>query len=134
MKNIHAADPSLDENATLGPLINPAAGERVSKLVNDALSKGAKILCGTHAVDKAIMQPLLLRGITQEMNLYYQESFGPVAALFEFETNEEAIKLANDTEYGLVSAVFSDNIVEALHVARRIKSGSCHINGPTIHG
>ena len=68
------------------------------------------------------------------MDIYYQESFGPTVAMYEFETNEEAIRLANDTEYGLVSAVYSDNIPDALAVARRIKSGSCHINGPTIHG
>lgn len=68
------------------------------------------------------------------MDLYYQESFGPVVAIFEFETNEEAIRLANDTEYGLVASVFGNNIVETLAVARKIKSGSCHINGATVHG
>lgn len=68
------------------------------------------------------------------MDIYYQESFGPVVSLFEFDNNEEAIQIANDTEYGLVSSVYSENIMEAISVARNIKSGSCHINGPTIHG
>lgn len=67
------------------------------------------------------------------MDIYYQESFGPVVCLFEFETNEEAIQMANDTEYGLVASVFGDDIQDALAVARRIRSGSCHINGPTVH-
>ena len=68
------------------------------------------------------------------MDIYYQESFGPLVTLFEFETREEAIRLANDTEYGLVSSVYGEDIPEALAVARKIRSGSCHINGPTVHG
>ena len=73
-----------------------------------------------------------MTNVNKSMDIYYQESFGPTVAVYEFETNEEAIKLANDTEYGLVSSVYSDNIPEALAVARRIKSGSCQINGPTV--
>lgn len=100
----------------------------------DALAKGATAHGGRFAVDGAIVQPLVLQNVRKDMDIYYQESFGPVVSLFEFETNEEAIRLANDTEYGLVASVFGDDIQDALAVARRIRSGSCHINGPTVHG
>ncbi|KAL6357086.1 hypothetical protein LRP88_10704 [Fusarium phalaenopsidis] len=129
-----AASPSDEPSAALGSLINPAAGQRVKDLVNDALAKGAHIKAGSLDVKGSIVQPLLLGGLTKEMSIYYQESFGPVAAVFEFETHEEAIRLANDTEYGLAASVFGNNIGEALEVARRIKSGSCNINGSTFHG
>lgn len=129
-----AADPSSNPSAALGSLISPSAGTRVDGLISDALAKGAQIKAGKHDIQGAVAQPLVLGEVTKQMDLYYQESFGPVVALFEFETNEEAIRLANDTEYGLVSSVFSDNVIEALAVARRIRSGSCHINGATVHG
>ena len=115
-------------------MISPAAGERVESLITDALSKGAQILAGQFYVQGAVVQPIVLGGVTRDMDIYYQESFGPVVTLFEFDTNEEAIRLANDTEYGLVSSVFSENIAAALAVARKIRSGSCHINGATVHG
>ncbi|KAH8889271.1 salicylaldehyde dehydrogenase [Thozetella sp. PMI_491] len=133
VSSLHAADPRVDGSAALGSLITPDAGARVNKLIGDALAQGATVCGGTHAVEGAIVQPIALKGVQKGMDIYYQESFGPVVSLFEFETIEEAIRLANDTEYGLVSSVYSDNITEALAVARRIRSGSCHINGPTVH-
>lgn len=131
--SMYAADPSSDPAAPLGSLISVAAGSRVRSLVSDAISHGATISGGRFSISGSIAQPVALSGITKEMDLYYQESFGPVVTLFEFETNDEAIKIANDTEYGLVSSVFGTDILEALKVARRIRSGSCHINGPTVH-
>jgi len=131
--SLYAADPKKDPKAPLGSLITTVAGDRVRKLVQNALSSGAQINGGKFEVSGAIAQPLVLTNVTKDMDIYYQESFGPVVSLFEFKTNEEAIKLANDTEYGLVSSVYSENIVEALAVARKIRSGSCHINGPTVH-
>ncbi|KAL1897847.1 hypothetical protein Sste5346_003699 [Sporothrix stenoceras] len=131
--SLHAADPRTDSTAALGSLISPVAGSRVEKLVADALAKGATVHGGRYSVDGAIVQPLVLQNVQKGMDIYYQESFGPTVALFEFETNEEAINLANDTEYGLVASVFGNDIQDALAVARRIRSGSCHINGPTVH-
>ncbi|KIW10080.1 hypothetical protein PV08_11040 [Exophiala spinifera] len=128
-----AADPRIDGAAALGPLINPTAGTRVQALVEDALSKGAQIRGGNFSVQGSIVQPLVLDGVRKGMDIYYQESFGPVVTLFEFETTDEAVRLANDTEYGLVSSVYGENIYEALAIARKIRSGSCHINGATVH-
>jgi acyl-CoA reductase-like NAD-dependent aldehyde dehydrogenase len=132
--SLYASDPKRDANAPLGSLISSAAGERVSKLVNGALSQGAIVVGGKFDIQGALSQPVALKNVTKSMDIYYQESFGPTVALYEFDTIEEAIHLANDTEYGLVSSVYGDDITEALKVARKIRSGSCHINGPTVHG
>jgi acyl-CoA reductase-like NAD-dependent aldehyde dehydrogenase len=80
-----------------------------------------------------IMQPAIVDGITPDMAIYREESFGPVVSILRFDTDEEAIRLANDSEYGLSSAVFSRDIGRAMAVAQRIESGICHINGPTVH-
>ncbi|KAL4738493.1 aldehyde dehydrogenase domain-containing protein [Aspergillus similis] len=131
--SLYASDPSSDPSAPLGSLINAAAATRVHDLLQNAVQHGATVSGGRISVSGAIVQPVALSGITKEMDLYHQESFGPVVTLFEFDTIDEAVRLANDTEYGLVSSVFSTDILQALKVARRIKSGSCHIKGPTIH-
>ena len=133
INSLYSADPKQDPKAPIGSLITQAAGNRVRALLEDALSKGASVLGGKFEVKGSIAQPIALTNVNKSMDIYYQESFGPTVAVYEFDTNEEAIKLANDTEYGLVSSVYSDNIPEALQVARRIKSGSCHINGPSVH-
>jgi acyl-CoA reductase-like NAD-dependent aldehyde dehydrogenase len=134
IESLYAADPSKDQNAPLSCLINSTAGQRVYKLVDDALSKGAVLAAGKLEVDGAVVQPLALKNVDKSMDIFYQESFGPTVSIFEFETVEEAIALANDTEYGLVSSVYGDDISQALAVARKIRSGSCHINGPSVHG
>jgi acyl-CoA reductase-like NAD-dependent aldehyde dehydrogenase len=133
INSLYSADPKQDPKAPIGSLITQAAGNRVRGLLEDALSKGASVLGGKLEIKGSISQPIALTNVNKSMDIYYQESFGPTVAVYEFDTNEEAIKLANDTEYGLVSSVYSDDIPEALAVARRIKSGSCHINGPTVH-
>jgi acyl-CoA reductase-like NAD-dependent aldehyde dehydrogenase len=131
---MYAADPKVDPKAPLGSLISGAAGERIHGLVQNALSAGASVIGGKLDVQGAIMQPIVLGSVTEKMDIFYQESFGPVVSLFEFTTTEEAIGLANDTEFGLVASVYSQDITAAICVARKIRSGSCHINGPTVHG
>ena len=79
------------------------------------------------------MQATVVDGVTPAMRLYEEESFGPVVSVIRVNGDEEAIKVANDTEYGLSAAVYSKDIARALKVARRIESGICHINGPTVH-
>lgn len=133
INSLYSADPKQDPKAPIGSLISQTAGKRVKGLLDDAVSKGAQILGGKVEIEGSIAQPIALTGVTKDMDIYYQESFGPTVAVYEFQTIEEAIKLANDTEYGLVSSVYSEDIPTALKVARRIKSGSCHINGATVH-
>ena len=119
-------------NFALGSLVGVEAAERISGLVNDAVYKGAKLLAGGR-VDGTVMSATVLDHVTPAMRLYGEESFGPVVCVVRATGVEEAIRIANDTEYGLSAAVFSRDITRALDVAHRIDSGICHINGATVH-
>lgn len=116
----------------LSPFPNEQAGQKLNELLEDALSKGATQRSGG-AAEGVIMQATLVDNVTPEMRLYREESFGPMVAMIRARNEEDAIRLANDTEYGLSAAVFSRDIARAMHVAKRIESGICHINAPTVH-
>jgi vanillin dehydrogenase len=118
-------------NIVLGPMIGVASAERVLGLIKDAVAKGAKLAAGGQR-EGAVTAATVLDLVTPEMAIYREESFGPVAAVVRVKTVEDAIRIANDTEYGLSSAVFGREVNRALAVARRIESGICHINGPTV--
>jgi len=77
--------------------------------------------------------PTVLYGVTPEMRLYHEESFGPLASIVVVANAEEALRVANDTEYGLSSAVFSRDVNKAMKLAERLETGMCHINGATVH-
>lgn len=79
------------------------------------------------------MQPTVIDGVTKEMRLYSEESFGPLLSVIRVKSDAEAVRIANDTEYGLSAAVFSQDIARAMKVSQQIESGICHINGPTVH-
>lgn len=130
-KTIQAANP-LQGNYPLGVLESEKAANRLHHLLEDAQTKGADLPLGIN-IQGAMMQPTIIVNITQEMKLYREESFAPVCTIQRFKTDEEAIQLANDSEFGLSSAVFSQDIVQALAVAKQIESGICHINGATVH-
>ncbi|MCP1199529.1 aldehyde dehydrogenase [Notoacmeibacter sp. MSK16QG-6] len=115
-----------------GPLIDRAAARRMSELVDDARSLGARVLAGG-ASQGMYFPPTLIDGVMVPMRLYAEESFGPLLSVIRFETINEAIRIANDTEYGLAAAVFGRDTSRAMRVARRVESGICHINGPTVH-
>jgi benzaldehyde dehydrogenase (NAD) len=121
-----------EPDTVIGPLVNKAAIERVTELVNDAASKGAEILSGGEA-DGPCFPPTVVKGVTPEMRLYSEESFGPVLAVMAADSPEQAVELANDTEYGLSAAVFGQDVPAALEIAQRIESGICHVNDTTVH-
>ncbi len=116
----------------IGPLVNAAAVERVSALVRDAADHGARVLSGGEA-DGPCYPPTVLAGVTPDMRIYAEESFGPLLAVIEVDGVEEAVAVANDTDYGLSAAVFSENVPAALELAQRIQSGICHVNDTTVH-
>jgi acyl-CoA reductase-like NAD-dependent aldehyde dehydrogenase len=120
-------------DAPLAGMVDPAAAARVAQMVEDALGKGATVLPASPKVEGNIMQPALVDNVTPGMLVYQEESFGPIVSILRFDSDEEAIRLANDSEYGLSSAVFSRDIARAMAVAQKIESGICHINGPTVH-
>ncbi len=121
-----------EPSTQIGPVINAAALDRVSALVQDAVEQGAEVLTGGDA-EGLVYRPTVLRGVTREMRIYAEESFGPSVSIIEVDGAEEAIKVANDTEYGLSAAIFSRDVERAEQLARRIQSGICHINDATVH-
>ncbi|KUN57999.1 salicylaldehyde dehydrogenase [Streptomyces canus] len=124
--------PPSDPTSQIGPLVHGAARDHVVALIEDARAKGAQVLAGGTA-DGLFVQPTVLRGVTPDMRVYSEESFGPVVSIIEVDSTDEAVAVANDTEYGLSAAVFGRDAAAALDVARRIRSGICHINGATVH-
>lgn len=117
----------------LGSVVGKATVERVQQLVRDAVGKGAQVLCGDTAADGTVMKGVVVDKVTPDMALFREESFGPQVSLTRVKDADEAVKLANDTEYGLSAALFTRDIARGIELAKRIESGICHINGPTVH-
>ncbi|WP_323158209.1 aldehyde dehydrogenase [Pseudomonas viridiflava] len=126
------AGPPDDSTSVLGSLVDVGAGTRIKALIDDAVSQGAKLIAGGQ-LKGSILQPTLLDDVTDSMRLYREESFEPVAVLIRGEGDEELLRLANDSEFGLSAAIFSRDTTRALALAQRVESGICHINGPTVH-
>ncbi|MGB3600248.1 MAG: aldehyde dehydrogenase [Marinomonas sp.] len=115
----------------LGSLVSLDAAEKMNQLIQDALAKGANLTAGG-GIKGTMVEATLLDNVTSKMRIYQEESFGPVKSIIRVKSVEEAIHVANDTEYGLSAAVFTRDIQRALQVANHIESGICHINGPTL--
>ena len=122
--------PGLDSSTTQGPLVNKSGVAKVKQHVDDAVSKGAKVETGGKAPDNPgfFFEPTVLSGVTPEMMVANDETFGPLAPIFFFETEDEAVKLANDTEFGLAGYFFSKDIGRVMRVARRLQCGMVGAN------
>lgn len=122
----------LDERTTHGPLVNAAAVRKVDEHVRDALSKGAVLHCGgkvpPHKPSGFFYEPTVISNVTTEMQVAEDETFGPLAAIFSFQTEEEAITLANATEFGLAGYFFSRDIGRVMRVAGRLECGMVGVN------
>ncbi|RWF65568.1 aldehyde dehydrogenase [Mesorhizobium sp. M4B.F.Ca.ET.215.01.1.1] len=118
-------------HVVLGSLISSQAADKMEELVADAVAKGAKLVAGGKRTG-TVVDATLLDHVTPSMRVYAEESFGPVKPVIRVKGEDEAVRVANDTEYGLSSAVFSRDIKRAMAVAARIQAGICHINGPTV--
>jgi acyl-CoA reductase-like NAD-dependent aldehyde dehydrogenase len=116
----------------IGSVVGPATVERIQRLIADAEKHGARLLVGG-AADGTIMQGIVVDHVTPAMALFREESFGPQVSITRVESVDAAVRLANDTDYGLSAAVFTRDLARGFEVARRIESGICHINGPTVH-
>lgn len=117
-------------------LITQPAAEKTKKLLKDAKDKGATLLNGDYEAQESTptrLRPIVVKGIKEDMDLYKTESFGPTVALYEIDSEEEALRLANDTEYGLSSAVFTEDLRRGLRIAKGIETGACHINSMSVH-
>ena len=121
-----------DPNTVIAPIISERQRDRIKEHIADAVAKGATIVVGGEW-DGNRCKPTLLTNVTEEMTVCKTETFGPVTSIYSIDSYEEGLKRANDTEYGLSSAIFTKDIGRAFHFARNIEAGMCHINGPTIH-
>ncbi|MFZ6748118.1 NAD-dependent succinate-semialdehyde dehydrogenase [Undibacterium sp. Ren11W] len=120
----------FDAGVNQGPLINEAAVLKVEAQIDDALSKGARVLAGgkRHALGGTFFEPTVLADVTQAMAVAREETFGPIAPLFRFTSDEEVIAMANDTEFGLASYFFSRDIGRIWRVAEQLEYGMVGIN------
>ncbi|WP_363317808.1 NAD-dependent succinate-semialdehyde dehydrogenase [uncultured Amphritea sp.] len=113
-----------------GPLINRAALDKVTAMVDDAVAKGARIIAGgkPHALGGNFFEPTIVADITQDMRLAHEEIFGPVAPLFRFDTEEEAVQIANDTEFGLAAYFFTRDYARVFRVSEALEYGMVAVN------
>ena len=123
-----------DHGVAIGPLVNEAAIEKVSHQVADAKSKGASVICGGERLETGSLQkgcffaPTVLAGVTEEMLIYREETFGPVAPIIVFDDNDDVIAMANDTTYGLAAYVYTQNLNTAMRAFEGLQFGIVGIN------
>jgi vanillin dehydrogenase len=125
-------DPTASKEHVIGPLINDKQVAKVREQLEDALAKGAKVALGGR-IDGRFVEPTILTGVTPEMKLYQDETFGPVVPVIPFRTDDEAAQIANDTEYGLSAGVMTADEARGLALAGRLDTGNCHINCSSVN-
>jgi benzaldehyde dehydrogenase (NAD) len=124
-------DPALGPTV-LGSIVDKRSALRISELIADAVDKGARVTVGGKCAG-TLVEATVIDHVTPEMRLHAEESFGPVVTVIRVDGDDEALRVANDTEFGLSASVFSEDFARAWNLARRLESGICHINGPTVH-
>jgi acyl-CoA reductase-like NAD-dependent aldehyde dehydrogenase len=130
-KTLKAGDPA-EGKTPLGAIVNAQGAAHVKALIDDAVQKGAALIADGES-NGLLMDAAVLDHVTPQMRIYGEESFGPVTTIVHAKDADDAVRIANDTPYGLSAAVFGRDIGRALSVAMRIEAGMCHINGPTVH-
>lgn len=124
----------LDASSTVGPLIDAPAMAKMERQVADAKEKGARVLIGGDRLTSEgyaggqFFEPTVLTGVTPEMDIYYEETFGPIAAVIPFDDEDEVVRMANDTSYGLAAYVYTKDLGRALRVTERLDFGIVGIN------
>ena len=128
---------SFDPEVTSAPLVNAAAAERVMRLIENAVEDGARLVAGGNRLEGFgggnWVEPTLFAGVDQTMNIAREEVFGPVLCVIPFDDEDEAVRLANDSDYGLSAGVYTRNPSRALRVARRLRTGTVGINGLFVY-
>lgn len=130
VSHLPAGDPK-DPSTFIGPVIHDAQVQAIDAHVRDAVAKGAELLTGG-TYEGRVYAPTVLKNITPDMKIYYEETFGPVVSIIPVKDVEEALKVANDTKYGLSSGVVTNDYEKAMFLANGIEAGMIHINGGTV--
>ena len=128
--HLPAGDPR--GHVVLGSLVDLAPAERMDAFIKDAVANGGKVVAGGRRTG-TVVEATIIDNVTPVMRIYNEESFGPVKPIIRVKGVDEAVRVANDTDYGLSSAVFGSDIMRAMAVAKRLHTGICHINGPTVN-
>lgn len=129
-KQVTFGDPATRKGLDMGPLISAAALQRVEEKVADAVASGAKVLTGGQRSGDVgfFFEPTLITDVQQHMRIMQEETFGPVLPMMKFSTFDEAIALANDSEYGLTSSIFTQNLNTAMQALKQLKFGETYVN------
>jgi aldehyde dehydrogenase (NAD+) len=131
VKGLKTGDPS-DPQTVIGPVINSSQADAITGVVDQAIAEGATALVHGRATDN-LVEPSVLTGLPADSALLRQEIFGPVALLVPFDGEEEAVRLVNDTPYGLSGAVHTGDIERGVAFAKQIDTGMFHVNDGTVH-
>ena len=124
--------PNESEQNSIGPIINDNQLMKIKSQLDDAISKGAKIELGGK-IEGRFIEPTILTNISSDMKIYDEETFGPIVIILPFRNDEEAINLANDSQYGLSSGVFTNNEERGFNIANSLETGMCHVNCSSIN-
>ncbi|RMR03569.1 Salicylaldehyde dehydrogenase [Pseudomonas savastanoi pv. glycinea] len=131
VRSLEVASPVSSPACVIGPMISQGSVQRINQLLDDAIIKGAKIVAGGLA-EQALMGATLVDHVSSSMDIYDEETFGPVTTVVRVKGAEQALAVANDTAYGLSSSIFSRDVSRALDLASRLDAGCVHINGATV--
>lgn len=131
IRGLEQGNPVTNPASVVGPMISQGSVQRINQLLDDAIGKGATIVAGGLA-EQAQMAPTLVDRVSSAMDIYDEETFGPVTTVVRVKGAEQALEVANDTAFGLSSAIFSRNVSLALDLASRLDAGCVHINGATV--
>jgi acyl-CoA reductase-like NAD-dependent aldehyde dehydrogenase len=128
-KALRVGDP-LDEETDMGPMCTPEVVQRTQEHLAEAVAKGARIVHGG-GHDGQLHEPTIIEGVTSDMRIAQEETFGPVAPIMTFSTLEQAIEIANETQYGLTASVFTRSLHDAWRAAEELRHGTVHVNETT---
>jgi vanillin dehydrogenase len=120
-------------DVVLGSMVSKQSVEHCQALVREAVEQGAQQLTGGKVASGTLMEGVVVDRVTPDMRLFQEETFGPVVGITRVGSAQEAVELANRSEYGLSAAVFTRDIAKGIELAKQLESGICHINGPTVH-
>lgn len=125
-----------DATVSMSGLYTASSCSRITGLIKDAVTQGAELLigdCTPTGPNKTILGPHILTKVTPTMSIFQKETFGPIICMTVANSDDEAVDLANDSEFSLCASVFSKDVMRALKVAKQVRAGSCHVNGPTVY-